>query len=160
MFNSAALAGLVPPGASVADLGSGAGLPGIPLALARPDLSIVLLEPMARRVAFLEECVADLALANVTVVRGRAEDGIAPLVEIVVARAVAPLATLAALAFNLCRASGVLLALKGAKVGDEVADVTRGGHFEAAVHSSTDAVGAPATVAEVRRTKKQGRKSR
>jgi 16S rRNA (guanine527-N7)-methyltransferase len=58
----------------VVDVGSGAGLPGIPLALARPDLTVTLLEPLARRVAFLTECVRRLGLERVTVVRGRAEE--------------------------------------------------------------------------------------
>jgi 16S rRNA (guanine527-N7)-methyltransferase len=75
LLNSAAIAPLVPDGARVVDVGSGAGLPGIPLALARPDLTMTLLEPLARRVAFLLECVDRLRLDNVTVVRGRAEEG-------------------------------------------------------------------------------------
>ncbi|MGH3539193.1 MAG: 16S rRNA (guanine(527)-N(7))-methyltransferase RsmG, partial [Pseudonocardiaceae bacterium] len=98
LLNSAVLAELVPQGCRVLDVGSGAGLPGIPLALARPDLSIVLLEPMARRVAWLREVVTALGL-TVEVHRGRAED---PVVraelggnDVVTARAVAPLGRLA-----------------------------------------------------------------
>jgi 16S rRNA (guanine527-N7)-methyltransferase len=159
LFNSAAVAPLIAASSRVVDLGSGAGLPGIPLALARPDVHVVLLEPMARRVQFLEECVDELELANVSVHRGRAEDGVPSLADAVTARAVAPLTALAALAFPLCRGDGVLLAIKGAKAGDEVAEMTRGGGFAAVVHMLTDAAGEPATVVEVRRSPKHGRKA-
>jgi 16S rRNA (guanine527-N7)-methyltransferase len=120
IFNSTALAGLIPAGARVVDLGSGAGLPGIPLALARPDLTVVLLEPMQRRAAFLRDCLSTLALPAVEVVVGRAEDGISPLADYVVARAVTALDRLAELSFGLLVDSGVLLALKGASVLDEL----------------------------------------
>ena len=125
LLNSAAVASLVPAGARVVDVGSGAGLPGIPLALARPDLAVTLLEPLARRVAFLEECIAQLGLANVTVVRGRAEEG--PVrrslggADVVTARAVAPLDKLAGWCLPLLRAGGLLLALKGATAAEELA---------------------------------------
>src|SRR6476620_1255901 len=74
ILNRAAVADLVPAGSRIADIGSGAGLPGIPLAIARPDLDVVLIEPLLRRSAFLSEAVEELGLENVTVVRGRAED--------------------------------------------------------------------------------------
>ena len=125
LLNSAALTGLIPAGARVVDVGSGAGLPGIPLALARPDLAVTLLEPLARRVAFLDECVSRLELDNVTVVRGRAEEG--PVVrspggaDVVTARAVAPLEKLAGWCLPLLRPGGRLLALKGATAADELA---------------------------------------
>ena len=106
------------------DLGSGAGLPGIPLALARPDLSVVLVEPLARRVDWLREVVEDLGLP-VEVERGRAEEsGVRARWEgadVVTARAVAPLARLAGWALPLLRTGGALLALKGASAADEVA---------------------------------------
>lgn len=121
LFNSAALAELVPSGARVVDLGSGAGLPGIPLAIARPNLRVLLLEPMQRRVGFLCDCVARLELDNVEVVRGRAEQGVRPLADVVVARAVAPLTRLYPLALSLLVDGGTLLALKGAAAADEVA---------------------------------------
>ncbi|HVW80062.1 MAG TPA: 16S rRNA (guanine(527)-N(7))-methyltransferase RsmG [Mycobacteriales bacterium] len=159
LFNSAVLGELVAPSASVVDVGSGAGLPGIPLALARPDLRVLLLEPMARRVEFLEECVAELALDNVSVRRGRAEDRLPTRADVVVARAVAPLAGLARLAFGLCRPDGVLLALKGAKAAEEVDELVRQGGFVAVRHTLTDAAGDAATVVEVRRAAKQGRKA-
>src|SRR4051794_41568442 len=93
LVNCGLLAPLIPEGSRVADLGSGAGLPGLALALARPDLRVTLIEPMARRVAFLAEAVGILSLAErVWVVRGRAEDQTsAGGFDVVTARAVAPL---------------------------------------------------------------------
>jgi len=123
LLNSAVLAELVPQGCRVLDVGSGAGLRGIPLALARPDLSIVLLEPMARRVAWLREIVTALGL-TVEVHRGRAED---PVVrdelggnDVVTARAVAPLGRLASWTLPLVAPGGRLLAIKGAGADEEV----------------------------------------
>lgn len=93
LLNCAVLSEVVPEGVSVCDVGSGAGLPGIPLALVRPDLRITLLEPLLRRTNFLQEVVELLGLDHVTVVRGRAEEvmGKLPQVHVVTARAVAPL---------------------------------------------------------------------
>ena len=125
LLNSAAIASLVPDGARVVDVGSGAGLPGIPLALARPDLTVTLLEPLARRVAFLTECVDRLGLDRVTVVRGRAEEG--PIrselggADVVTARAVAPLDRLAGWCLPLLRPGGRLLAMKGSTAAEELA---------------------------------------
>ena len=125
LLNSAAIASLVDPGVRVVDVGSGAGLPGIPLALARPDLAVTLLEPLARRVAFLTECVERLGLERVTVVRGRAEEG--PIrrqlggADVVTARAVAPLDKLVGWCLPLLRAGGVLLAMKGSTAAEELA---------------------------------------
>jgi 16S rRNA (guanine527-N7)-methyltransferase len=125
LLNSAAIASLVPVGARVVDVGSGAGLPGIPLALARPDLIVTLLEPLARRVAFLTECVRRLGLERVTVVRGRAEEG--PIrrqlggADVVTARAVAPLDKLAGWCLPLLRPGGLLLAMKGSTAAAELA---------------------------------------
>jgi 16S rRNA (guanine527-N7)-methyltransferase len=150
MFNSAALASLIPPAVSVIDLGSGAGLPGIPIALARPDLQLVLLEPMARRVRFLEECVAELGLVNVAVRHGRAQDSAGPEADVVVARAVAALSALTVLARPLTKPRGVLLALKGAKAQAEAAALDSGGGATARIHHLVDAAGQPAIVVEVR----------
>jgi 16S rRNA (guanine527-N7)-methyltransferase len=120
------MAPMIPIGALVADVGSGAGLPGIVLAVARPDLTIMLVEPLARRTAFLSEAVTALGLeATVTVVRGRAEDvvdGPPAGADVVTARAVAPLDRLAGWCLPLARIGGRLLALKGASAADEVAD--------------------------------------
>lgn len=124
VLNSAALGEVLPPDASVLDVGSGAGLPGIPLALARPDLRIVLLEPMARRVAWLEHVVGELGL-DVAVVRGRAEEREARRrcgeSDVVTARAVAPIGRLATWTLPLVRPGGTLAAMKGASAADEVA---------------------------------------
>lgn len=119
VLNSVAAAPLLPAGARVVDVGSGAGLPGIPLALARPDLQVTLLEPLLRRSAFLTEVVADLGLA-LRVERGRAEDLPAAGADVVVARAVAPLARLVPLALPALRPGGLLVALKGRSAEDEV----------------------------------------
>ena len=122
LMNCAALAELVPHPGSVIDLGSGAGLPGIVIAILIPDARVVLLEPMARRAAFLEECVRDLGLRNATVRRGRAEDLAGELAaDVVVARAVAPMPRLAGLALGLVRPGGLVLALKGAGAEQELA---------------------------------------
>nr|WP_243639228.1 16S rRNA (guanine(527)-N(7))-methyltransferase RsmG [Streptacidiphilus pinicola] len=108
---------------SLCDVGSGAGLPGIPVALARPDVEITLLEPLLRRTNFLEEVVRELRLSNVTVVRGRAEEMIGKLqVDVVTARAVAPLDRLAGWGLPLLRPYGQMLALKGDSAEQEVAE--------------------------------------
>jgi 16S rRNA (guanine527-N7)-methyltransferase len=117
------MAELVPHGCSLVDLGSGAGLPGIVLAMLLPDSEVVLLEPMLRRAAFLEECVAELGLGNARVVRARAEQMAGKLaMDVVAARAVAPLDRLAALAVGLLNPGGTVLAVKGAKASAEVRD--------------------------------------
>ena len=122
LLNSAAVAELVPHPCSLVDLGSGAGLPGIVLALLLPDVTVTLLEPMLRRVTFLEECVHALGLANAQVCRGRAEDLAGQLsADVVTARAVAPLDRLAGLALGLLRPGGTVLAIKGAGARREVA---------------------------------------
>ena len=114
LANSLALAPLLPAHARVVDVGSGAGLPGIPLALHRPDLEIELLEPMQRRVDFLVECLAALGLDRVSVRRGRApEDLTADRDTVVVARAVAKLPKLITATRPVLAAGGVVLALKG-----------------------------------------------
>ena len=120
ILNSIALESLIPEGCRVADVGSGAGLPGIPLAILRPDLEMTLIEPMLRRSNFLTEALDELGLDDrVTVVRGRAED--ADLhVDVVVSRAVAKLATLINWTADLIVESGILLALKGQSADDEV----------------------------------------
>jgi 16S rRNA (guanine527-N7)-methyltransferase len=123
VLNSAAVASALPATDGllrVVDVGSGAGLPGIPLVLARPDLSMTLLEPLARRVLFLDEVVAVLGL-SVEVVRGRAEEVADPQWDVAIARAVAPLERLVALASRLVRPGGMLLAVKGRTAAAEVA---------------------------------------
>jgi len=123
LLNSAVVAELVPRGYSLVDLGSGAGLPGIVLAMLLPDSEVVLLELMLRRATFLEECVAELGLGNARVVLARAEQMAGELaVDVVTARAVAPLDRLAALAVGLLKPGGIVLAVKGAKASAEVRD--------------------------------------
>ena len=101
------------------DIGSGAGLPGIVLAMVRPELSVILLEPMERRCRFLSECVAELGLANASVLRGRAEET-ALRADVATARAVAPLDRLAELAAGMVRPGGMVLAIKGRTAADEL----------------------------------------
>lgn len=124
ILNCAVLSEVVPEGSSVADIGSGAGLPGIPLAIARPDVSVTLIEPLLRRTTFLDEVVADLGLANVTVIRGRAEDKAvrkeAGLVDVVTSRAVAPLGKLAGWSLPLVRPGGRMIAMKGSSAAEEI----------------------------------------
>ncbi len=117
--NSAVLSELVPADASVIDVGSGAGLPGIPLQIVRPDLTITLLEPLARRVEFLEEVIADLGLST-TVVRGRAEDQKGLSAQVVTSRAVAALPKLLTWCWPLVSPGGSILALKGAQAAAEI----------------------------------------
>ncbi|MER0240586.1 16S rRNA (guanine(527)-N(7))-methyltransferase RsmG [Streptomyces sp. 796.1] len=122
LLNCAVLSEAVPEGVTVCDVGSGAGLPGIPLALARPDLRITLLEPLLRRTNFLQEMVELLGLDHVTVVRGRAEEVLGKLqpVHVVTARAVAPLDRLAGWGVPLLRPYGEMLALKGDTAAEEL----------------------------------------
>jgi 16S rRNA (guanine527-N7)-methyltransferase len=127
LLNCAAVAELIPTGAVVLDVGSGAGLPGIALAIARPDLTVVLIEPLARRTGFLEEVVAGLGLSGtVRVLRARAEEvrsGSPELPapgDVVTARALAPLDRLAAWCLPLAAFGGRLLALKGSSASEEV----------------------------------------
>lgn len=124
LLNCAGSAELLGPGEAVLDLGSGAGLPGLVLALLRPDLTVELVEPLLRRATFLTEAVAELGLGNVTVTRARAEDLPGRAADAVTARAVAPLHRLAGWAMPLLRPGGRLLALKGARAQEELASST------------------------------------
>jgi 16S rRNA (guanine527-N7)-methyltransferase len=124
LLNCAGIASLVPRGAQVGDVGSGAGLPGIVLAVLRPDLDVTLIEPLQRRTTFLERVVERLELDRVKVLRGRAEGrealAAAPF-DVVTARAVAPLDRLARWCLPLVAPGGLLLAMKGAQAADELA---------------------------------------
>ncbi|MEH0545486.1 16S rRNA (guanine(527)-N(7))-methyltransferase RsmG [Streptomyces sp. B21-105] len=122
LLNCAVLSEVVPEGVTVCDVGSGAGLPGIPLALVREDLKITLLEPLLRRTNFLTEVVELLGLDHVTVARGRAEEvmGTMSPVHVVTARAVAPLDRLATWGIPLLRPYGEMLALKGDTAEEEL----------------------------------------
>ncbi|MFV0426638.1 MAG: 16S rRNA (guanine(527)-N(7))-methyltransferase RsmG [Beutenbergiaceae bacterium] len=121
VVNSAAVAPFLPEAGSVIDVGSGAGLPGVVLALMRPDLQFHLVEPMQRRVAWLNEVVQELSLANVSVHSNRAEELHGELIaDAVTARAVAALDRLARWTMPLVRLNGSLLAMKGLKAAQEV----------------------------------------
>ena len=110
-----------PESVKLADLGSGAGLPGLVLAIMLPEVQVILVEPMARRARFLHECVAELALGNVEVRRARAEELAGEIqADVVTARAVASLGRLAVLAAALARPGGLVLAIKGASAGQEL----------------------------------------
>lgn len=122
LVNCALMATALPAGARVADIGSGAGLPGLVLAIARPDISMTLVEPLLRRTTFLDEAVAGLGLANVTVRRDRADalHG-SEIFDVVTARAVAPLERLLGWCMPLVSPTGELVAMKGSSVDEEVA---------------------------------------
>lgn len=122
LLNCAVVGVLLPRGTSVVDLGSGAGLPGLVLAISRPDLRVTLVEPMARRTQFLEETVARLGLDNVEVVRARAEELHGRLVaDVVTSRALAPLERLLRWSTPLLADEGTLVAIKGRSAPAEVA---------------------------------------
>ncbi|WP_364512299.1 16S rRNA (guanine(527)-N(7))-methyltransferase RsmG [Nocardioides sp. LML1-1-1.1] len=121
VLNCALLAPALPEGARVADIGSGAGLPGLVVAIARPDVAVTLIEPLLRRTTFLEESVAELGLTNVVVVRGRADalHGSSDF-DVVTSRAVAPLGRLLEWSMPLVAAHGALVAMKGSSAPEEI----------------------------------------
>lgn len=124
ILNCAVIGDAIEADVRVVDIGSGAGLPGIPLAIARPDLTVVLVEPLLRRTTFLAEVVAELGLTNVTVRRGRAEekDVLAAVggADVVTSRAVAPLDRLTKWSAPLLRKGGRLVAIKGSSASQEI----------------------------------------
>jgi 16S rRNA (guanine527-N7)-methyltransferase len=153
ILNSAAVSELIPSGRSVADVGSGAGLPGIPLAILRPDVRLTLIEPLLRRYTFLNDTVGKLELVErVEVVRSRAEDHDRSY-DAVIARALAPLDRLVGWCNPLRAPGGVILALKGSSAVGEVAAAGRqleAGRLEAevlVVRAHPDAE--PATVVRI-----------
>jgi 16S rRNA (guanine527-N7)-methyltransferase len=163
ILNCAVVADLIPPAARVLDIGSGAGLPGIPLALARPDLRVVLVEPLARRVEWLRTVLADLELP-VEVERGRAED--TPIrrrwegADVVTSRAVAPLHRLAAWCLPLVRPGGMMLAVKGMSAPAEVerdarAVAASGGGMPRIETCGVGIVDPPSTVVVVERLRRR-----
>lgn len=155
LLNCALLGDAVPEGCTVADVGSGAGLPGVVLALLRPDLRVTLVEPLLRRTAFLEEVVAELGLSGVEVVRARAEDLHGQRrFGIVTARAVAPLERLGRWCLPLVEPGGALVAMKGRSAEEEVAAarsaLRRLGATSVSVHELTaEGVETPTTVVRV-----------
>ena len=124
IFNCLPVTQLLPNGASLFDIGSGAGLPGIVIALARPDLQVTLIEPLERRVEFLNEAVAaipDLPFP-IQVLRGRAQD-VKKSADFVTARAVAPLEKLKKMSWHMVKTGGSLLAMKGESAASEMVGV-------------------------------------
>ncbi|WP_330271781.1 16S rRNA (guanine(527)-N(7))-methyltransferase RsmG [Lentzea sp. NBC_00516] len=166
VLNSAVIEELFEPNERVVDVGSGAGLPGVPLAIVRPDLRITLLEPMARRIAWLEEVKERLQLDNVTILRGRAEEG--PIrkqllnCDAATARAVAPLEKLTNWCLPLLRGGGRMVALKGERAQEELerdgaAVLKAGGANAKVVVVGADVLEVPTTVLIVERQTRRDR---
>ncbi len=123
LLNCAVVSDLMPANSTVCDVGSGAGLPGLALAIRRPDLQVTLLEPLLRRTVFLDLAVASLGLKNVSVTRGRAESLAGSAVfDVVTSRAVAPMGRLAQWSLPLTRSGGLFLAMKGSAAATEIAE--------------------------------------
>jgi 16S rRNA (guanine527-N7)-methyltransferase len=124
IFNCLPITQLLPQGASLFDIGSGAGLPGIVIALARPDLKVTLIEPLERRVEFLNEAVAAIATTGVeiAVIRGRAQD-VKKSADFVTARAVAPMEKLKKISWHMVKTGGSLLAMKGESAANEMVGI-------------------------------------
>lgn len=157
VLNCAVVEELVPQDARVADVGSGAGLPGLCLALARPDLRLTLIEPLERRVQWLDEVVADLGLTNVRVLRARAEQAGDEVgeVDVVTARAVSALVGLLDITLPLLRGTGELLALKGRSAAQEIEKaqkklIRHGARSTEVVTVGDDLLPEPTTVVRVR----------
>ncbi|MBP2412701.1 16S rRNA (guanine527-N7)-methyltransferase [Arthrobacter stackebrandtii] len=156
VLNCAVVAELIDDGAKVADVGSGAGLPGLCLAIARPDLYLTLIEPLERRVIWLEEVVMDLGLSNVEIIRARAEAAIGKVeCTVVTARAVSALNTLAPLTIPLLGGEGELLAIKGRSAEEEITKAAKvlkklGGMHTEVVIAGGDILEEPTTVVRVK----------
>ncbi|AIJ27161.1 16S rRNA (guanine(527)-N(7))-methyltransferase RsmG [Amycolatopsis methanolica] len=168
LLNSAVVGERIADGLRVIDVGSGAGFPGVPLAIARPDLDVVLVEPMARRLDWLNE-VADTIKLDVTVVRGRAEEKAlrerVGTADVVTSRAVAPLARLAGWCLPLVREGGMMLAVKGASARDEVARDAKavarvGGSAPTVSECGVGVLETPTTVVRVERVRSARRPRR
>lgn len=140
-------------GLKVADIGSGAGLPGIPLAIARPDLSVTLIEPLLKRSTYLAEITEELGLDNVRVVRGRAEEQTRGIFDAVTSRAVAPLGKLAGWSLPLARPGGAMVAMKGASVSEELerdaAEIVAAGGADAEIFTVGEVLEQPTTLIRI-----------
>lgn len=165
LLNCLRVQSLLRPGSRLVDVGSGAGLPGLVLAIARPDVEVVLIEPLLRRATFLQECVAELGLTNVGVVRARAEDQHGVRADAATARAVAPLEKLARWCLPLVVPGGALLAMKGASAATELAAsrpaLMRLGMASSRVHTLTEpSAAAPTVVVEIVTGARAGQRAR
>lgn len=155
VLNCAVIENQIAEGSHVADVGSGAGLPGLCLAIARPDLELTLIEPLERRVIWLQEVVDDLGLTNVTIMRTRAELAVGMVeADVVTARAVSALTTLAGLTIPLLAGKGEVVAIKGRSAQDEIdkaAKVIRklGGVETTVVTVGADLLEEPTTVVRI-----------
>jgi 16S rRNA (guanine527-N7)-methyltransferase len=155
VLNCAVIEREIAQGSHVADVGSGAGLPGLCLAIARPDLELTLIEPLERRVIWLQEVVDDLGLENVTVMRTRAELAVGQVTaDVVTARAVSALSNLAGLTIPLLGGKGEVVAIKGRSAGEEIekaAKVIRklGGVETSVVVVGEDLLEEPTTVVRI-----------
>ncbi len=161
LLNCVVVQELIADGVRVIDVGSGAGLPGIPLAIARPDLQVTLVEPLLRRATFLTEVVSALEL-DVVVHRGRAEEAAtlsaAADADVVVSRAVAPLGKLMGWCLPLARVGGQVLAMKGESVAEEIArdrsGILRAGGSDPVVREcGAELLSQPTRVVETTRTR-------
>ncbi|KNC19457.1 16S rRNA methyltransferase [Arthrobacter sp. RIT-PI-e] len=157
VLNCAVVGRLMQPDASVVDVGSGAGLPGVALAIARPDLELHLVEPLERRVTWLDEVITDLGLTNVTVHRARAEQVVGEIAgRYVTARAVSALSTLAGWTLPLTTRDGEVLAIKGRSAADEIEKARKvirklGGDTAEIIAVGGDVLAEPTTVVRIPR---------
>jgi 16S rRNA (guanine527-N7)-methyltransferase len=155
VLNCAVIESEIAQGSHVADVGSGAGLPGLCLAIARPDLELTLIEPLERRVIWLQEVVDDLGLDNVTIMRTRAELAVGMVnADVVTARAVSALSNLAGLTIPLLDGEGEVVAIKGRSAAEEIekaAKVIRklGGVQTSVVTVGQDLLEEPTTVVRI-----------
>lgn len=163
VLNCAVLGELIDQGQTVADVGSGAGLPGLVIAIARPDVSVTLIEPLLRRSTWLQEVVDDLDLSNVVVRRDRAEAVTDLQADVVTSRAVARLDKLVGWSAPLVRPGGRILAIKGASADSELAEcaaaVARSGVVASQVRVCGEGLVDPATVVIELVTTQEPRKS-
>lgn len=155
VLNCAVIESEIAQGSHVADVGSGAGLPGLCLAIARPDLELTLIEPLERRVIWLQEVVDDLGLDNVTIMRARAEQAVGMVTaDVVTARAVSALSNLAGLTIPLLDGEGEVVAIKGRSAADEIEKATKvirklGGVQTSVVTVGQDLLEEPTTVVRI-----------
>jgi len=156
VLNCAVVKEYIAPNASVADVGSGAGLPGLCLAIARPDLKLTLIEPLERRVIWLNEVIEDLGLENMTVMRSRAEQAVGAVdADVVTARAVSALVGLLDITLPILRGTGELLALKGRSAAEEITKAKKklnryGARETEILTAGADLLEEPTTVVRVR----------